>query len=145
MVAASKPVMPDLFAKKSEPIMTGKQYTYRGKFYRAFQMDTVDCWLRRETNRHWFSTNRDKQTKELKYAGGFQFSPELASGATWMMQPELIEMFGETIGLRIARTLRAHEMQHWLPYFQLMALFTVVNWGRDGAGTKHFAGGRFSC
>jgi len=140
MVAASKPVMPDLFAKKSEPIMTGSTITYRGKFYRATQRTYAACVHLRESNNHWFSTNR-----RSGYFGGYQFSAALAVGATWMMTPELQAMFGKQLGKRIARTLRTTEMHKWLPYFQQMAFFTVVNWGRDGAGVHHFSGGRWAC
>lgn len=131
---------PDLFAGRDDPAMTGEKSPYKGKFYRASQRTYALCVLRRESNAHWFSTNRANG-----YFGGRQFSAALAVGATYMMTAELREVYGKRIGEQIARKLRATEMHKWLPRWQDQAFFTVVNWRGDGSGAQHFAGGRSSC
>jgi len=76
---------------------------------------------------------------------GGRFSKALAVGATFMMTAELQATYGPRIGRAIARELRATEMHKWLPMWQDMAFWTVINWKRDGSGLKHFSGGRWRC
>lgn len=135
--------LPALFADRpvsKDPRMTGEQLPYRGKFWRASQAAWTRCVLRRETNLHWHSTDRANG-----YFGAFQFSQPLTVGATWMMTPELKAMYGPKIGRQIARALRATEMHRWLPYWQHMALLTVLNWTHPYSGASHWAGGRWHC
>ena len=138
-ISAADP-MPDLTAPASAPVMTGEHLPYRGRFWRASQADFTRCVLRRESNTHWFSTNRAHG-----YFGGFQFSAALARGATWMMLPELRSMYGPELGKRISAELRRTEMHRWRPLFQHMAFATVLNWEHDGSGARHWAGGRWAC
>ncbi len=132
--------LPDLTAPRTAAVMTGPRLPYRGRFRIASQDAFALCVLRRESNYHWFSTNRAGG-----YFGGFQFSAGLARGATWMMTPELKAVFGADAGRGIARELRATEMHRWLPYWQHMAFATVLNWEYPGSGARHWAGGRFHC
>lgn len=131
---------PELTAPASAPEMTGPHLPYQGKYRITAQDAFTRCVLKRESNFHWFSTNRSGG-----YFGGFQFSQRLTVGASWMMQPELKATFGKTTGLRIARTLRTTPMHKWRPYWQHMAFATVLNWQEPGSGRHHWAGGRFTC
>ena len=131
---------PPVVQHRSSEVMTGPKLPYRGKYWRSHQRKVTLCILKRESNNHWFSTNRANG-----YFGGFQFSKPLAHGATWMMLPELKQLFGKREGRRIAEKLRTHEMHKWSPFYQHMAFATVYNWQGTAAGRDHWAGGRWSC
>lgn len=130
----------DLTASRKDPVMTGPKTPYRGEYWRPEQRAYTLCVQRRESNHHWFSTNRSGG-----YFGAFQFSAALARGSTWMITPELKSMYGKKRGRQIARQLRRIEMHKWRPYFQHMAFATVLNWEYPGSGKHHWAGGRFTC
>lgn len=132
--------LPEVTAKRTDSVMTGLKVPYRGKFYRQHQESYQLCVLRRESNGHWFSTARSNG-----YFGAFQFNKALTRGATWMIQPELKQIFGKEKGKQIAQKLRTTEMHKWKPFYQSMAFFTVLNWNGDWSGKKHWAGGRFHC
>lgn len=132
-------LMPLLFAAKTDPIMSSPRQFYRGKFYRASQLAFQRCILHRESRGHWFSTNR-----RAGYFGGFQVTPALARGVTWMMLPELQHDHGKRVGSQIAKRLRATEMHHWLPVYQQQAFSTILNWRGDWSGAKHW-GGKARC
>jgi hypothetical protein len=131
---------PDLFAQRTEVVMTGLKVPYKGKYYRKHQESYQLCVLRRESNGHWFSTNRSHG-----YFGAFQFNKALARGSTWMITPELKAIHGKEKGKAIAAKLRNTEMHKWKPYYQGMAFFTVLNWKGDWSGKKHWRGGRWHC
>ena len=131
--------MPVLFAGKDAPVMSDPAQRYRGRFFRQSQLAFQRCILHRESRGHWFSTNR-----RAGYFGGFQMTPQLARGVTWMMLPELQATYGKRVGTQIAKRLRATEMHHWLPIFQQQAFSTILNWGGDWHGAKHW-GGRGRC
>ena len=139
-VSAEKPPMPTLTAGKTHEVMTGAKAPYRGKYWRKHQREYTLCVLKRESNNHWFSTDRS-----AGYFGAFQFSQALARGATFMMTKELRDMYGDSMGRDIAAKLRVTEMQKWLPFFQHMAFATVLNWESNGSGASHWAGGRWRC
>lgn len=131
---------PTLTAPATAPIMTGPQLPYAGK-YRIKKQDTwAMCIAKRESNYHWFSTNRAGG-----YAGAFQFNNALKRGATWMMLPELRVMLGKDRARIVSFTLRTTPMNRWRPYWQHMAFATVLNWEAPGSGAHHWAGGRFAC
>lgn len=134
------PTQMQLFATKSDPRMTGTRLPYRGKFWRPAQADFTRCVLDRESNAHWFSTNRANG-----YFGAFQFNAALAVGASWMMRAELREMYGFKVGTLVSQQLRATEMHRWVPFYQQMAFATVLNWDGDGSGIHHWDGGRWHC
>ena len=134
------PVQVQLFAPKSAALMSGSRLPYRGKYWRAEQADFTRCVLERESNAHWYSTNRANG-----YFGAFQFNAALAVGASWMMRDELREMYGHKVGTLVSQQLRATEMHKWVPLFQQMAFATVLNWRGDYSGIHHWHGGRWSC
>jgi|688.fasta_scaffold426084_2 hypothetical protein len=144
MVGPSAPLpvasTPDTSVAASSPLMTGLKAPYRGRYWRPSQRTFTLCVLRRESNGHWFSTN-----KSGGYRGAFQFNDALARGSTWMITPELQHLFGKKTGREIAARLRATPMNRWAPFYQHMAFATVLNWERDERGAKHWAGGRFAC
>lgn len=131
---------PPVTAPASSAVMNTAHLPYSGKYALKGQRKYTLCILKRESNNHWFSTNRSGG-----YAGGFQFSYALARGATWMITPELKAMFGSTTGRAIAAKLRSLPMQRWSPYYQHMAFATVLNWEDTYSGAQHWAGGRFAC
>ena len=136
----AQPQQIELFATKHDPRMTGTRLPYRGKFWRQHQAELTRCVLLRETNAHWFSTNRS-----AGYFGAFQFTSALAVGASWMMRDELRQMYGFKVGTLVSRQLRATEMHRWLPFYQQMAFATVLNWEGDESGLSHWHGGRWNC
>lgn len=122
-------------------IQTGVQDShYTGKFYRKSQERKRKCIVRRESNGHYFSTNRANG-----YFGAYQMNKALAVGAGWMMRTELRKMYGMKQGTQIARKLRATEPHKWHRFYQDMAFYTLANWNGEGSGLKHWHGGRFSC
>jgi hypothetical protein len=136
----SLPAPPAITMSKSAPEMSAPVLLYNGKYALPGQREFTLCVLKRESNNHWFSTNRSGG-----YAGGFQFSYALTKGASWMIEPELITMFGKTTGHDIAVTLRKTPMQKWGPFYQHMAFATVLNWNGKNSGARHWAGGRWTC
>lgn len=132
--------MPQLTAHATAPIMQGQATPYKGKYWVKAQKKYTLCVLRYESNSNWFSTARADG-----YFGGFKFTKALTHGATWMMTKELRVMFGDVKGRKVARELRATEMQKWLPFYQHMAFATVLNWEGAGSGQSHWAAQRNRC
>lgn len=131
---------PALTTAAESPVMSKSHLPYTGKYVYTHQQEYTLCVLKRESNNHWFSTNRSGG-----YAGGFQFSYALTKGATWMMAPELKTIFGKKTGKELSIKLRAIPMQKWSPFYQHMAFSTVLNWNGPYSGKHHWAGGRFAC
>lgn len=122
-------------------IQTGvSESEYHGKYYERSQEKKRQCIVKRESNGHYFSTNR-----RGGYFGAYQMTRPLAVGAGWMMRKELRAMFGATVGTEIARKLRATEPHKWHRFYQDMAFYTIANWNGEGSGLKHWRGGRFAC
>jgi hypothetical protein len=136
----SLPSPPAVTTSKTAPEMSAPVLLYHGKYALPNQKEFTLCVLKRESNNHWFSTNRSGG-----YAGGFQFSYALTKGSTWMIEPELKTMFGNKAGHDIAVTLRKTPMQKWGPFYQHMAFATVLNWSKPNSGARHWAGGRWTC
>ena len=113
---------------------------YHGTFFRKSQESKRKCIVKRESNGHYFSTNRAHG-----YFGAYQMNKPLAVGAAWMMRTELRKMFGHTVGTEISRILRTTEPQKWNRFYQDMAWYTIVNWKGTGSGLHHWNGGRFVC
>ena len=132
--------LPQLTAPATAPVMQGPATPYRGHYWVKAQKAYTLCVLRYESNSNWFSTARADG-----YFGGFKFTKALTHGATWMMTKELREMFGDAKGRKVARELRATEMQKWLPFYQHMAFATVLNWEHHGSGQSHWAAQRKRC
>ena len=132
--------MPELTAPATAPIMQGQKTPYWGKYWIKSQKAYTLCVLRYESNSNWFSTSRADG-----YFGGFKFTKALTHGVTYMMTPELREMFGNKTGRQVAEKLRATEMQKWLPFFQHMAFATVLNWEGPGSGKSHWDAQRNRC
>lgn len=127
--------------KTTAAIQTGvKESLYHGKFFRKHQERKRKCIVKRESNGHYFSTNRANG-----YFGAYQMSRPLAVGAAWMMRDELRKMFGHTVGTEISRVLRKTEPHRWHRFYQDMAFATVANWNGEGSGLRHWHGGRFAC
>ena len=142
LVPASTPdvVVPPV-ASKTAAIQTGVQDSaYTGRFYNPKWERKRKCIVQRESNGHYFSTNR-----RGGYFGAYQMTKALAVGAGWMMRDELRDMYGVTVGTEIARKLRATEAHKWHRFYQDMAFYTIASWRGDGTGLKHWRGGRFSC
>lgn len=128
-------------ASKTAAIQTGvKDSTYTGDFYNPTYESKRKCIVQRESNGHYFSTNRAGG-----YFGAYQMTAALAVGAGWMMRGELREMYGFKVGTQIARELRATPAHKWHRFYQDMAFWTIANWRGNGTGLKHWHGGRFSC
>jgi hypothetical protein len=132
--------MPDLTAPADAAIMQGPATPYRGDYWVPEQKEYTLCVLHYESRSNWFSTARDDG-----YFGGFKFNKALTHGVTYMMTPELRDMFGDVTGRKVAEKLRATEMQKWLPFFQHMAFATVLNWEYAGSGKSHWDAQRRRC
>lgn len=122
-------------------VQTGVEASaYHGKFYRKSQEKKRRCIVKRESNGHYYSTNRANG-----YFGAYQMNRALAVGAAWMMRDELRKMFGHTVGTEISRMLRVTEPHKWHRFYQDAAFYTIANWNGNGSGFKHWRGGRFAC
>jgi hypothetical protein len=122
-------------------VQTGVQHSaYQGKYYLAKYESKRECIVSRESNGHYFSTNRASG-----YYGAYQMNASLAKGAGWMMQPELKKIYGPNRGAQIARQLRATPANRWHRFYQDMAFWTIVNWRGSGTGLHHWNGGRWTC
>ena len=117
-----------------------QESAYHGKFYRAGQEAYRKCVLRRESNGHYFSTNRAGDSW-----GGYQMTKALGVGAAWMIQPELMRLLGKDRGRKVAAWMRSVTPDHWNRWQSDAAFYTVLNWNGDGSGAKHWRGGRFTC
>ena len=132
---------PQVSTPPTAAVQTGVQESaYHGKYYRKAQEAKRKCIVKRESNGHYFSTNRSNG-----YFGAYQMNRPLAVGAGWMMRAELREMYGTKTGTEIARKLRKIEPQKWNRFYQDMAWYTIVNWKGTGSGLHHWNGGRFAC
>ena len=128
-------------ASKSAPIQSGvRDSIYTGEFFDPTYESKRQCIVRRESNGHYFSTNRAGG-----YYGAYQMTKPLAIGAAWMMRKELRKMYGFDNGTRISAELRATPANKWHRFYQDMAFWTVAGWKGQGSGLKHWRGGRFSC
>ena len=132
---------PPVVVPTTATVQTGvKASAYHGKFYRKQYESKRRCIVKRESNGHYFSTNRSSG-----YFGAYQMNRALAVGAGWMMRDELKEMFGATVGTELARKLRKTEPHKWHRFYQDMAFWTIAEWRGDGSGLHHWRGGRFAC
>ena len=113
---------------------------YHGKFYRAGQEAYRRCILRRESNGHYYSTNRSGDSW-----GGYQMTKALGVGAAWMLQPELMRLLGKDRGRKVAEWMRSVTPDRWNRWQQDAAFSTILNWQYDGSGAKHWSGGRWTC
>lgn len=140
-LAAGPSAPPPVVTYKTDAVQTGVEASaYKGKYFRKSQEPKRKCIVRRESNGHYFSTNRSGG-----YFGAYQMTKALAVGAGWMMREELRAMYGFTVGTEIARKLRRTEAHKWNRFYQDMAWFTIANWNGTGSGLKHWRGGRFHC
>ena len=79
-----------------------------------------------------------------KYRGKYQFSPELARGATWHIMPWLRTWHPEP--RKYAERLRATPMDRWHEHVQDAAFILTLNHnGVKWSGMDHWSGGRWSC
>ena len=132
---------PAIVRTLDHPSMAGiKPSQYTGRKFKQAQENFRKCVLRRESNGHYFSTNRDGG-----YFGGYQMRRALSIGAAWMMRDELREMFGTKTGTEVSRRLRNVEPHRWSRFYQDMAFYTVLNAEGTGSGARHWRGGRFFC
>lgn len=138
---ATPDVVVPVVASKSSAIQTGvRDSLYTGEYYVPSQESKRKCIVQRESNGHYFSTNRAGG-----YFGAYQMTAPLAVGAGWMMRKELRHLYGFQQGTEIARKLRETPAHKWHRFYQDMAFYTIANWNGDGTGLKHWRGGRFHC
>lgn len=139
--ATTPDVVIPVVASKTSEVQTGvRDSLYTGKFYDPQYEEKRKCIVRRESNGHYFSTNRAGG-----YFGAYQMTAPLAVGAGWMMRGELRKMYGFQIGTEIARKLRATPAHKWHRFYQDMAFWTIAGWKGAGSGLHHWRGGRFYC
>jgi hypothetical protein len=102
---------------------------YQGRHYVPQDNDKRICIRKRESHHDYRAVSSTG-----KYRGAYQFSPELAVGAAWMIQRELRRQ-GVANAEAIGEDLRAHPMNQWAPVFQDMAFWLVWN---EGQGARHW-------
>jgi hypothetical protein len=79
-----------------------------------------------------------------RYRGKYQFSAELARGATWHIMPWLKQWHPEP--KKYAERLRKLPMNRWPESVQDAAFIMTLNYnGVKWSGKKHWNGGRWSC
>ena len=99
---------------------------YQGRKYKAKHNRVRLCIRKRESNNDYRAVSRTG-----RYRGAYQFSPELAKGAAWMIQKELIKTGTPKQQARwIGKRLREHSMNKWAPFWQDFGFWLVYNNGR---------------
>lgn len=122
------------FSDESKDLTGRKPSLYRGKYFDPRFEQYRLCVSKRESEH----TGSVRGGGGNRYTGFYQFSPELARGATWMMMAE-----AKDAGLADdVERLRDKPMNTWPRYFQDWAFWRVFN---HGDGAQHWAGGRWSC
>lgn len=106
---------------------------YQGRHYVEQHNSKRLCIRQRESKHDYRAVSRTG-----RYRGAYQFSPELAVGAGWMIQRELIrtgtpKKKARTIGKR----LRTYPMNQWSPYYQDLAFWLVWDRGDGQAHWRH--------
>jgi hypothetical protein len=119
-----------------EPVQVGLKISdapslYRGKHYVPRHESHRKCIRQRESRNHYNAVSASGT-----YRGAYQFSPELRTGAAWMIQKDLRKQWGKDIAHRVGSTLRETSMNKWHPYWQDMAFWIVWN---QGEGKEHWA------
>ena len=71
-------------------------------------------------------------------------TPELVTGAAWMMTRELKATYPHK-WRAIRDELLATPGHKWSRFYQDMAFFTILSWRGPGTGARHWSGGRYSC
>ena len=104
---------------------------YRGKYYVPKHEGIRKCIRHRESRNHY---NAVSMTGTFR--GAYQFSPELRTGAAWMIQKYLRGTLGKDRAVRIGEVLRATSMNKWHPYWQDLAFWIVWD---NGNGKQHWA------
>jgi hypothetical protein len=113
--------------REAGDMMGWRPSLYTGKWFMPGKEDRRRCILDRESNFNYRANNGT-------YFGAYQMSRALGVGATWMMQREIREEFGQE-GLAIVRALRELTPDKWNRYWQDRAFWTI--W-RDGEGKFHW-------
>ena len=104
---------------------------YQGRHYVERHNRKRICVRHRESKHDYRAVSRSG-----RYRGAYQFSPELARGAAWMIQAELRATgTPKREAIRIGRELRAHPMNQWAPFFQDLAFWLVWD---QGEGRSHW-------
>ena len=104
---------------------------YRGTHYVRGHEPIRKCIRQRESRNHYNAVSASGT-----YRGAYQFSPELRTGAAWMIQKDIRKHWGKETAHRIGATLRKTSMNKWHPYWQDMAFWIVWN---KGEGKQHWA------
>ena len=124
-----------VMAAGPEPIQKGPKThdspisLYQGRHYAKRDNGKRLCIRQRESKHDYRAVSRTG-----RYRGAYQFSPELAVGAGWMIQKELRATgTPKRQAIRIGRALRNHPMNQWAPFWQDFAFWIVWD-GGDGRG-----------
>lgn len=122
---------------KADPIQVGPKThdspisLYQGRHYVKRHNDERLCVRQRESKHDYRAVSRTG-----RYRGAYQFSPELAVGAGWMIQKELIATgTPKPVARHIGKRLRSHSMNKWAPFWQDFAFWIVWD---DGQGRSHW-------
>lgn len=104
---------------------------YQGRHYVDRHNHKRICVRARESKHDYRAVS-----KSGRYRGAYQFSPELARGAAWMIQRELRATgTPKREAIAIGRALRAHPMNKWAPFWQDFAWWVVWD---QGEGRSHW-------
>ena len=127
-----------VMAAGPEPIQKGPKThdspisLYQGRHYVKRHNDERICVRQRESKHDYRAVSRTG-----RYRGAYQFSPELAVGAGWMIQKELRATgTPKRQAIQIGQALRSHSMNKWAPFWQDFAFWIVWD---GGEGRSHWA------
>ena len=115
-------------SRKSNDLMGYEPSLYQGKWHMPKREKLRKCISKAESRHHY------RAGRGGFYRGAYQFSPALARGVTWMMQPEVRKEMGKD-GVRLIKKLRKKPMNKWNRYWQDRAFWTI--WAK-GTGKKHW-------
>ncbi len=124
-----------LFTAQAKDLFGFMPSLYTGKWYMANKEGVRRCIILRESHANYRSTSSI-------YHGAYQMTAALGDGAAWMMQKEVRNELGDSVGIHLMRKLRRTPVEKWNRYWQDRAFWTI--W-RHGHGAHHWAGGSHSC
>lgn len=118
---------------ESRDLMGFDESLYQGRWFMPNREDLRRCLSKIESHHNYRAGGY--------YRGAYQFSPALARGVTWMMQPEVRKEMGDA-GVDLVQDLRKTPMNEWNRYWQDRAFWTIWN---EGRGKSHWRAGQGRC
>jgi len=113
---------------------------YEGRYYDARYEGLRKCIGQREGRWNYSGTGANG-----RYVGTYQFTRELARGASWMMEKEWRALYGSKTARAMRLKLQTTDPTKWSREVWDQAFWTVLSWNGSLSGLRHWNGGRYHC